>query len=114
CTVRSTEILVQSLDNGREALRLRGYTNLEGANTFSPDGRRLASASRDGTFIKLWDLSAGREVLSLLGETGDPVADSGCRFDGNRLVLLSVSGNFKVWDATPLPELSHTKGAHRD
>jgi WD40 repeat protein len=106
CAVRSTEILVQSLENGREALRLRGYTNLDGAVTFSPDGRRLASASRDGTLIKLWDLSTGREVLSLLRERGDPVAVAGCRFDGNRLVLLSVSGNFKVWDATPLPNSS--------
>jgi predicted nucleic acid-binding protein len=70
------------------------------------DGHRLASASHDGTLIKLWDLSTGREVLSLLRERGDPVADAGCRFDGNRLVLLNVSGNFKVWDATPLPDSS--------
>jgi WD40 repeat protein len=112
--LHGTDILVQSLENGREAIRLRGYTNLDGALAFSPDGRRLASASRNGTLIKLWDLSTGREVLSLLRERGDPVADAGCRFDGNRLVLLSVSGNFKVWDATPLAELSYTKGTHRD
>jgi WD40 repeat protein len=112
--LHGTDILVQSLEHGREALRLRGYTNLDGALAFSPDGRRLASASRNGTLIKLWDLSTGREVLSLLRERGDPVADAGCRFDGNQLVLLTVSGNFKVWDATPLPELTYTKETHRD
>lgn len=30
---------------------------------YSPDGRRLASASSDGT-ISIWDSSAGRQVLS--------------------------------------------------
>jgi WD40 repeat protein len=112
--LHGTDILVHSLENGREALRLRGYTNLDGALAFSPDGCRLASASRTGTLIKLWDLSTGREVLSLLRERGDPIADAGCRFDRNQLVLLTVSGNFEVWDATPLPELSYTKGTHRD
>ena len=75
---------------------------MDGALAFSPDGRRLASASRNGPLIKLWDLSTGREVLSLLRERGDPVADAGCRFDGNQLVLLNVNGNFQVWAASAL------------
>ncbi|CAM9973458.1 unnamed protein product, partial [Sphacelaria rigidula] len=37
------------------------HQNTINAVSFSPDGRRLASASSDGT-IKLWDPAAGEQV----------------------------------------------------
>ncbi len=36
---------------------------------FSPDGKRLASASQDGT-VKVWDAATGQEILTLKGHTG--------------------------------------------
>ena len=36
--------------------------------TFSPDGKRIATASQDQT-IKIWDAEDGREVLTLRGHT---------------------------------------------
>ena len=36
---------------------------------FSPDGKRLASASGDGT-VKVWDAATGQETLTLKGHTG--------------------------------------------
>ena len=46
-------------------LRLTGHTAGVGCVRLSPDGRLLASASTDERKVRLWDLSTGREQLSL-------------------------------------------------
>jgi WD40 repeat protein len=46
---------------GALARTFRGHTGLVGSVAFSPDGRRLVSGSRDTT-VKVWDVSALREV----------------------------------------------------
>jgi WD40 repeat protein/tRNA A-37 threonylcarbamoyl transferase component Bud32 len=74
----------------RDAVTDRTYLTLEGrANSFmdlsySPGGRRLASASLDGT-VKLWDAATGKELLTLRGHMGRVTT---VRFssDGKRLV----------------------------
>src|SRR5512147_2631759 len=48
---------------------LRGHEGTVHSVVFSPDGAILASGSCDGT-IKLWDVAAGRERMTLRGHTG--------------------------------------------
>jgi WD40 repeat protein len=76
---------------------------------FSPDGKRLASASEDET-VKVWDATTGQETLTLKGHN-DAVWSVAFSPDGKRLASASGSpfapnppGEVKVWDAQPRSE----------
>jgi WD40 repeat protein/serine/threonine protein kinase len=71
---------------------------------FSPDSKRLANASEDGT-VKVWDAQTGRELLTIKGGGGS-VAYSP---DGKRLASPG-EGGLKVWDAQTGKELFSLKG----
>jgi WD40 repeat protein len=55
---------------------------------FSPDGERIAVHS--GQTVKIWDVAARREVLTLPGQTSRPLAWSP---DGRRLAMLATADN---------------------
>jgi WD40 repeat protein len=79
---------------------LTGHSMDVVAMAFSPDGRRLATASFDRT-VKLWDMETGQEVLTLRGHTAGVVSVA-FGPDGNQIVTGGIDFTARVWNATPV------------
>src|SRR5262249_44649831 len=80
------EVKVWDLATGRA--RTLFHSDRDGVKcvAFSPDGKTLAAAGRDG-LIRLWDVAAYRE-LPCLGEKGRPVRSAAFSPDGKTLAVL--------------------------
>jgi WD40 repeat protein len=78
---------------------LQGHTDTVEWVVFSPDGKHLASSSRDRT-VKLWDAATGKEILTLRGHTG---VVNAVAFSPDGKHLASAGGGDKtvtLWDTT--------------
>jgi WD40 repeat protein len=83
---------------GRPICVMKGHTNVVTRFAWSPDGSRLASASRDQT-VGLWDTVTGRCIAMLRGHRG--WVSSVCFSpDGKRLLSTSNDHTLRVWDTT--------------
>jgi WD40 repeat protein len=75
---------------------LIGHTAAVGGVAFSPDGRLLATSSRDGT-VRLWEVATGESHGPLLsGHTG---AVTGVAFspDGTMMATASTDTTVRLW-----------------
>jgi WD40 repeat protein/tetratricopeptide (TPR) repeat protein len=99
---------VWDAQTGQETLTLHGHTAPVTSVCFSPDGRRLASASYDNA-VKVWEAQTGQEALTLKGHTG-PVTSVCFSPDGRRLASASYDQTVKVWDAQTGQETLSLRG----
>jgi hypothetical protein len=92
-----------------DAVTLRGQPAWMQPVAFSPDGRRLATASEDQS-IKLWDTATNQE-LDVLPETGEIACMVFRPPDGQWLVIGDRTGAVTVWD-TKSRQMVRTIGKH--
>jgi len=78
-----------------EKVVLTGHTSAVHSMAWSPDGRTLASRSRDGTVI-LWDAKTGEQLHTLQGHSGR-VSSVAFSPDGKRLASASEDGTVILW-----------------
>jgi WD40 repeat protein/tRNA A-37 threonylcarbamoyl transferase component Bud32 len=102
------EIDVWDVATGRAVKALRGHEGGISGLAFSPDGTRLASASRDYT-VKLWDVPSGRELLTFRGHGGS-VNSIAFSADGRRLTSASSDHTLKLWEVATGREVLTVRG----
>jgi WD40 repeat protein len=75
--------------NGYPVRVLEGHTDVVWSVAFSPNGKRLVSASDDLT-VRVWDVATGKELHALRGHTISPY---GAVFSPDGKRIASASGH---------------------
>jgi hypothetical protein len=78
-------------------LQLTGHKDLVSDAVFSPDGRRIATVSRDRT-VRVWDAATGRAIMLYKGHD-DEVETAAFSPDGTRIITAAADKTARVWDA---------------
>ena len=84
-------------------LTLSGHQASLQALAFSPDGRLLATGSKDTT-VKIWEVATGRELQTLFGAAGEVTSVAFSRPDGAHLAVASGDGVVRVY-VLPIEDL---------
>jgi WD40 repeat protein len=74
---------------------------------FSPDGKRVVTASSDGS-ARVWDANSGANLVALTGHTAR-VSSAEFSPDGRRVLTSSVDGTARLWDLVANRQLALLK-----
>jgi len=91
---------VFELATGKEVATLQSHLDWVNSVSFSPDGKRMATASRDLT-VKLWDTASWQELATIKGHSGD-ISSVSFSPDGLWLATASFDRTAKLWEVAAL------------
>jgi WD40 repeat protein len=91
-----------------QILALTGHTDRLNSAVFSPDGRRVVTASDDKT-ARIWDTATGNEIVRMRGHA-NVVHFAAFSPDGRRVVTASHDKTVRIWDSVTGEELLRLTG----
>jgi WD40 repeat protein len=100
-------VIMWDANTGRELLSFKAHTAAIRSIAISPDGLRIATASRDKS-VKIWDM-AGRQLLTLRGH--DVMVNSVAWSPSGTWLISSGGDGLRIWGARSSTALSTSAAA---
>jgi WD40 repeat protein len=105
-------VTISGTHAGDKVLTLRGHDGSISILAWSPDGSRLAVASRNDFAVRIWEVAKQKMVLGPLRHSHE-ITSIAWEPDGQRLATGGADEIVKIWEATTGREICRLRG-HRE